>query len=152
MDQEKEINKVGRPKTPLDLPEGWQEEILKLYKEGASDVEVKAWIWEARGRFSNGLWNGWMNREKEFKKTIKLGRALSHAWWEKTGRTHIMDQYTETEKGGMKILSKISPAMWFMNMKNRHAWSDKVNLKSEDTQTVNITIDHGDAELLGGLK
>lgn len=67
---------AGRPLEKFDLPEGWQIEVLQLYKQGASDVEVKAYIYEIRGTFSNDLWVRWMDQEIEFSETIKNGRIL----------------------------------------------------------------------------
>ena len=60
---------VGRPKEDLSsLPNGWYNEILELYREGGSDVEVKALIFEWRGRFSNDLWDRWMLEETLLRK------------------------------------------------------------------------------------
>jgi hypothetical protein len=52
---------AGRPKEDLStLPERWYLQILELYKEGGSDEEVKALIYEWRGTFSNDLWDRWL--------------------------------------------------------------------------------------------
>lgn len=112
---------VGRPKEDLSsLPNGWYNEILKLYSEGASDVEVKALIYEWRGRFSNTLWDRWMLEEEEFSKTIKMGRMLSEAWWTKNGRTNLKNK-------------DFNYTGWYMNMKNRFGWADKQETKNEVT-------------------
>lgn len=109
---------VGRPKSLLvNLPDNWKETILDLYKEGASNVEVKALIYEWRGQFSNNLWDRWMKEEKEFWETIKRGNQLSKAWWENQGRTNLK-----------------TPAFnytgWYMNMKNRFKWADKIDQRT----------------------
>lgn len=62
-----------RPKEKLDLPNGWYDEVLELYSEGASDVEVKALIYTWRGSFSNDLWERWLKEEDEFSEVIKKG-------------------------------------------------------------------------------
>lgn len=67
---------MARPLSTLDLPGGWQEGILSLYEEGGSDAEVKGLIYRMRGRFSNDLWDRWLNDEVEFRETIKRGRSL----------------------------------------------------------------------------
>jgi hypothetical protein len=107
-----EKKKVGRPKAKLDLPKDWQLEVLDLYEQGASDVEVKALIYQTRGSFSNDLWERWMKEEPEFSETIKIGKMLSEAWWCKAGRTKLGDR-------------EFSYTGWYMNMKNRFGWSDK---------------------------
>lgn len=108
-----EKNKGGRPKENLSsLPEGWEEDILNLYREGASNVEVKAWIHEQRGSFSGDLWNRWMLEEEKFSTTIKKGIELANAWWERMGRKNLANK-------------DFSSTLWYMNMKNRYGWRDK---------------------------
>lgn len=64
----------GRPKKTTDvLPDGWESVILHMYLDGASDVEVKAWIHSEIGTFSNDLWDRWLEEEKAFSETIKRG-------------------------------------------------------------------------------
>ena len=105
--------KVGRPKEDLSsLPDNWHEEVLELYSEGASDVEIKALIYEWRGTFSNNLWDRWMEEEPEFWETIKGGRMLEEAWWRKNGRKNLTNK-------------DFSYTGWYMNMKNRFGWRDK---------------------------
>lgn len=65
----------GRPAEDLtSLPELWYTEVLKLYADGASDVEVKALIYSWRGSFSNDLWDRWLKDEQEFSECIAKGR------------------------------------------------------------------------------
>ena len=112
---------AGRPLSNLDLPKDWQLTVLELYRDGASDVEVKAYLYEIRGSFSNDLWVRWMKEEEEFSETIKVGKMLSEAWWAKTGRKNLENK-------------EFSFTGWYMNMKNRFGWSDKqeINNKSSD--------------------
>lgn len=107
-----EKNSVGRPQANLNLPDGWEATVLELYQQGASDVEIKAQIIEWRGSISNSLWNRWMKEEKKFSTTVKRGRILSAAWWEKKGRLNIDSK-------------EFNSGLWFMNMKNRFGWADK---------------------------
>jgi len=105
--------KVGAPKQDLStLWEGWYNDVLELYKQGASDVEVKAMIYSMKGTFSNALWDRWMKEEDEFSETIKMGKILSEAWWTKKGRTSLENP-------------TFSYTGWYMNMKNRFGWKDK---------------------------
>ena len=105
-----------RPKEDiLSLPENWYNEVLDLYSQGASDVEIKALIYKWRGSFSNDLWNRWMEEESQFSETIKMGRLLSESWWVKEGRTCLKDK-------------DFNYTGWYMNMKNRFGWADKSNI------------------------
>lgn len=102
---------VGRPKEPCDLADEQLIYILNEYSEGASDVEIRAYIWQQRGRFSQDLWERWIKEEEKFSLTIKKGRELSEAWWSKEGRKNLHSQ-------------TFSPTLWYMNMKNRFGWAD----------------------------
>lgn len=114
------MGKAGRPLSKLDLPEGWQEEVVNLYSEGASDVEIKALICKWRGSMSNDLWERWMREEPIFSETINHGRSLSHAWWERNGRVHLQNK-------------DFSYVGWYMNMKNRFKWADKQEIDHSNT-------------------
>ena len=118
-----------RPKEPVNLPDGWYNTILDLYKEGASDVEVKAWIYEVRGSFSNDLWDRWLKEEEQFSETIKVGKMLSEAWWSRSGRKNLENK-------------DFSYTGWYMNMKNRFGWKDKqeIDQKTEHSGGYRIEI------------
>jgi hypothetical protein len=131
---------MSRPKSEFDLAEDWQKEVLSMYDKGASDVEIKAHIYNIRGSLSNDLWDRWMDEEPEFSETIKMGKMLSEAWWSKEGRTQLENP-------------KFSYTGWYMNMKNRFGWKDKqeIDQKTEHSGTVGFTginiIQPGDQEV-----
>jgi len=110
---------VGRPKALLsELSDDWPAKILALYEQGASDVEIKAEIYKMRGSFSNDLFDRWLEEEPEFSKTIKIGRLLSHAYWERSGRVSLTNK-------------DFSYTGWYMNMKNRFGWRDKQEIEHQ---------------------
>lgn len=124
---------MARPKEDIStLPDGWYNEILSLYQEGASDVEIKALIYVWRGSFSNDLWDRWMEEEPQFSETIKNGRMISEAWWSKTGRKNLQNK-------------DFSYTGWYMNMKNRFGWTDRMDntTKGEELKTVVINLGEG---------
>lgn len=111
----KDKNKGGRPPEGVDtLPEGWYNQILALYQQGASDVEIKALIYTWRGSFSNDLWDRWLKDEPQFSETIKAGKLLSEAWWALNGRSNLQNK-------------DFNYTGWYMNMKNRFGWTDRVD-------------------------
>lgn len=110
---------AGRPLVGLEsFPDKWYDEVLELYSEGASDVEVKALIYSWRGSFSNDLWDRLLKDEEQFSETIKNGRLLSEAWWTKNGRSNLQNK-------------DFSYTGWYMNMKNRFGWADKQEVQSD---------------------
>lgn len=112
-------NEGGHPKIGLEvLWEGWYNDILEEYRNGASDVEIRALIWEKTNKeikASYTLWDRWINEEFEFSETIKMGKLLSEAWWAKTGRKNLENK-------------DFSYTGWYMNMKNRFGWKDRSEL------------------------
>ena len=105
--------KAHRPKEDISsLPKEWYNEVLNLYLQGGSDVEVKAMIYKWRGSFSNDLWERWIKEEPQFSETIKTGKLLANAWWMKQGRIRLKDR-------------EFNYTGWYMQMKNRYGWADR---------------------------
>lgn len=101
---------MGRPKIKLsDFKRSWQEDILKMMSEGASQFEVQAYL-----DISDCTFYRLCKEEKDFSSTITRGRRLGHAWWEKKGRKNLSNP-------------KFQHQLWFLNMKNRFTnnWRDR---------------------------
>ena len=123
--------KAGRPKTKLkDLPEGWEDSMIELYSEGASDTEVKATVLDC---MSDDLWYRLINEEPIFSGAVKRGKQFSAAWWEKHGRVELGNK-------------DFNSTLWYMNMKNRFKWADKQEItgaeggaiKTDNTWTIKV--------------
>jgi hypothetical protein len=118
---------LGRPKEPCNLIDEQFIYILHEYSEGASDVEIRAYIWMQRGSFSQDLWERWIEEEERFSLTIKKGRELSQAWWEKNGRKNLHSE-------------SFNPTLWYMNMKNRFNWADKQDINQNNTGVPQVVV------------
>jgi len=116
----KKARGVGRPKKTLDgLPKNWKEEVLKLAKNGGSDVEIRV----ALGCISQDLWERFIAEEEEFSLTIKKAHLLCQCWWESQGRKGIRSKVFQT-------------GLWTMNMKNRFGWTDKTDVQHDVTDAL----------------
>lgn len=86
--------------------------VLDVMAEGASKEELCLEL----GINPDTIYD-WCSEEsprykKLFSEAVKKGEALSKAWWMKKGRTSLENQ-------------KFNSTLWYMNMKNRHKWTDK---------------------------
>jgi len=103
----------------------WKEDCLELYQNGASDVEIRANL-----NITIRIFGRWMKEEKIFRKTIKTGRTLSQAWWERHGRLNLHNK-------------NFNSVLWYMNMKNRFGWRDNQDVNLDSKMTIRI-ISYGD--------
>ena len=115
----------GRPLKKLkDLPEGWENTIINLSKEGASIVELAVAL-----DISRQTLNNLSERDEYFLDTIKKCKRYCEAWWLSKGRTELDNR-------------DFSYTGWYMNMKNRFGWADKQENKNENTHTGEIKINY----------
>ena len=121
------VRPVGRPKSTIDLPDGWQQRIIDLYAEGAADIEVKALIYSMRGSFSNDLWDRWLVEEPEFSVTVMHGRMLAEAFLNRTGRQNLITQ-------------GFNARLYETIMRNRYAWNQKVEVSGEGGGPLEVVV------------
>tara|TARA_Y100001973_G_scaffold48395_1_gene72038 strand:- start:3106 stop:3483 length:378 start_codon:yes stop_codon:yes gene_type:complete len=115
----------GRPLIKLeDLPEGWEDTIINLSKEGASIVELAVALDISRKTLYN-----LSERDEHFLHTIKKCKRYCEAWWLSKGRTELDNK-------------DFSYTGWYMNMKNRFNWADKQENKNDNTHTGEIKINY----------
>ena len=103
----------GRKPSKIILPPRWRNTILAMYKNGASDKEIKLWIRIKRGSFSEYMWRRWLREEPKFAEVIESGRIYAEAWWLRKGREWCV---------GPSKLHRIRARVFIMTMKNRFGW------------------------------
>ena len=122
---------------PLKILEIWndkiKQQVLQLYKEGASDIEIVALLQISRETFYD-----WLKKDdekddeifKSFSDTIKTGKILSQCWWEKHGRVQLENK-------------DFNNTLWFMNVKNRFSkdWRDKQETEHSGDFNINYLRD-----------
>lgn len=102
------------------LPKGWEQVVAEEYKEGASDTEVRAQL-----RITKSLWVSLYNdaTSSSFKEVVDVGRMLAKGWWLREGRKALRDK-------------AFNAALWHMNMKNRYGWSDKSEVHTKTSTSM----------------
>lgn len=109
----------GRPPITIqDLPEGWEERIIKLSKQGASIVELAVELDICRNTFY-----ALSERDEHFMNTVKRCKQYCEAWWLSKGRTELDNK-------------DFSYTGWYMNMKNRFGWKDKQEVEQKGETTI----------------
>ncbi len=98
-----------------DMVEDWENIVLQGFAEGRSPVQVWMAIPMNNGkrRLTRALWEKWLNENSYFAAVVEFGLELYEAWWVEEGRKNL----------GAKEYNHV---LWYMNMKNRHGWRDKI--------------------------
>lgn len=94
--------------------------VPKLMASGMAKVEVCA---ELGIDYSTFLI--WQDKYKKFSASVKRGDKLSEAWWMSKGREALNDP-------------TFNAVLWYMNMRNRHNWADKTELRTPDGIDLNV--------------
>jgi len=115
---------MGRHKTILveSLPEGWQQKLFDLAKQGASIKEMRVELGLVHSSFYRLL-----DDCPEFKEFIEELRDVAQVWWERQGRRFV----TENNSGGQTA--------WIFQMKNRFP-DDYRDRKEIDHQSTDGTL------------
>jgi len=104
-------------------PTKYSEKLCKLlpylFSNGESVTEVCAYLDIMKDTFFE-----WVKQYPDFSDSYKRGLELSEAWWTRLGRMGSIGKV------------KIQPATWIFNMKNRHKWTDKIEVNDTDNFTV----------------
>ena len=105
--------------------------VPKLMAKGWSKTEVCAKLGVQRATLL-----AWQAKHSPFLNAVKKGEELSKAWWMAKGRNSMND-------------ASFNSTLWYMNMKNRHGWADKkeVKLGGEVDLNVNKMSEERKAEL-----
>lgn len=126
--QTKTKPKVGRPSKYQ--PE-FCDRVPELMQNGLAIEEVAAEL-----RVALSTLYLWRENYSEFSEAIKKGEDLSRAWWMARGRLALNDK-------------EFNATLWYMNMKNRHGWTDRREdtIKMPDTiKVVYVKPKHAEAD------
>lgn len=107
-------------KAEKKLPKDYQNIIIDMMADGASEEEIFLFIYKNIGKFSLSTWMRWKEEEKIIKETLKLGNYLALGWWKEQGRVNLRNK-------------EFNNVLWYMNMKNRFGWSDNQNINHTGT-------------------
>jgi len=119
------------------LPDTWQNDLLEMYDNGASDREVMRAF-----ELSHGAWKSLCDDTmlSNFGELVDYGRMLSRAWWELQGRKNLFTKSFNT-------------ALWSLNMKNRFGWSEKSEQSVTNVDVIknmdDVTLEREVRELVG---
>lgn len=92
---------------PTKYTDDMPRKVIELMKQGASKYEVALELDICEDTFYE-----YKKIHKDFSEAIKKGEWFSRGKWEKEGRLSLRDK-------------EFNSTLWYMNMKNRHGWTDK---------------------------
>jgi hypothetical protein len=85
----------------------------------------------------------WEKEHDEFMNAKKTGADASLLFWEQHGIDGLYSTKEEkyNEKTGRiesSISKSLNSAVWIVNMKNRHKWTDRVEIKDESPRVIKL--------------
>jgi hypothetical protein len=104
------------------------DEIIKLYKDGKSDVEIMDHLNITKKQFKQ-----YYDSSEVFRKAVDQGAVYCEAWWAKQGRQALGDK-------GFNV------QVWKMVMQNSFGWADKSEVKDQTKPVEQKTTEQLEAE------
>jgi len=105
---------TSKTKNPVGRPTKYKPEfcdaVIDCMRKGASKHEIALEL-----DIHYDTIYEWEKEHKEFSDALKKGLCLSESWWIRQGRINLDSKSFQT-------------VLWYMNMKNRHGWSDKKSI------------------------
>ena len=90
--------------------------MISLYKQGASDTEVRADL-----DMTLNLWNKLKLTDEEFGSVLLQGKTYTKAWWLTQGRTNLTTR-------------EFNAQLYKINMQNRFNWNDKTSSVDDEDE------------------
>lgn len=112
------------------------EDVVNLYAEGGSDVEVASLLGLSEKKFYELV-----EENIKFAEVVERGRTMSQAWWYSKGREGLFAE-------------RFNSSVYNFQMKNRFGWADKVETGDKNSSMA-INADEAKAQLtklLGTIK
>lgn len=118
--------------TISDLPKQWKYLLVELGKRGSSINEMCLAL-----DISISTKTKLLKNSEEFELVFEKARMLSEAWWTSIGKDNLDNK-------------RFNSGLWYMNMKNRHGWKDRADVKLEQrTDTVMTLLTKTEEEQAG---
>lgn len=127
--------KIKRPQgRPTDYRPEYDQRIIEVMSTGASLVEFVAQIGVTRETAYE-----WARVHSSFSYAFTRARELCQAWWERQGRTHLEDEFSD---GAGK---KFNDRLWNKNMacRFRDDWAENKAPEEKEDKTLVIRFDDG---------
>lgn len=102
------------------------EQLIEHMAEGLSFVAFAGKL-----RKSKQTLYTWVENHPEFKEAKAVGEAASLYYWETLGKR---GEFVQSGEGACNL----NTTYWYMNMKNRHGWRDKVEHSGDAKQPIQL--------------
>ena len=88
------------------------ETVIELLNQGRSIYSIARALQVAKSTLQE-----WAKEHEEFSAALTTGKDFSKGWWEDEGQDNLHNK-------------EFNSTLWYMNMKNRHGYSDKTETNS----------------------
>lgn len=134
------------PWRPSEYDPAYCERVVEMGEQGYSFAEMGAELGAARNTLKN-----WMSQYPDFLTAMEKARDASQAWWEKQGRTHLINEPqgpTINASLYSRSMAARFPDDWRESQKVEHTGKDGGPIKSETTVT--LSPEESYLRMLGG--